>query len=121
MADATAFELVTPSRVLSARDAGMVVVPGSEGLFGVLPRHIPMISTLKRGVVEVHEGGKVAERIMVDGGIADVTGERCTILAERAEILDPGQRDGMKRRLEAAEAAGDESGAGFIRAAMEAV
>ena len=39
MADTTAFELVTPSRVLMSRDVGMVVAPGTEGLFGVLPRH----------------------------------------------------------------------------------
>ena len=121
MPETTAFELVTPSRVMSARDAGMVVVPGSDGLFGVLPRHIPMISTLKRGVVEVHEGGKVTERIMVDGGVADVTETRCTILAERAELLESGQRDGMKQRLAAAETAGKEDEAGFIRAAMDAI
>ena len=121
MAETTAFELVTPSRTLASRDADMVVVPGEDGLFGVLPRHIPMISTLKRGVVEVHDGGGVKERIMVDGGIADVTGERCTILAERAELLESSQRDGMKQRLGAAEAAGNEDEAAFIRAAMEAI
>ena len=48
MAETTAFELVTPSRVMASRDAEMVVVPGADGLFGVLPRHIPLISTLKR-------------------------------------------------------------------------
>ena len=121
MAETTAFELVTPSRVMMARDAGMVVVPGTEGLFGVLARHVPMISTLKRGIVEVHDGGKVTGRIMVDGGIADVTGERCTILAERAELLEPDQKDDMKKRLEKAEADGNEGEADFIRAAMEAV
>ena len=121
MADTTAFELVTPSRVMMSRDAGMVVVPGTEGLFGVLPRHIPMISTLKRGIVEVHEGGKVTGRIMVDGGIADVTGERCTILAERAELLESDRKDGMKERLQKAEADGNEDEAGFIREAIDAV
>ena len=121
MAETTAFELVTPSRVLMSSDAGMVVVPGSEGLFGVLPRHIPMISTLKRGIVEVHDGGKVTGRIMVDGGIADVTETRCTILAERAELLASDQKDGMKKRLEAAQTAGNEDEAEFIRAAMDAI
>ena len=121
MAETTAFELVTPSRVMTARDAEMVVVPGADGLFGVLPRHIPLISTLKRGVVEVHDGGSVTERIMVDGGIADVTETRCTVLAERAELLEEGQRAEMKKRLATAEEAGDEEGAGFIRAAMEAI
>ena len=121
MADTTAFELVTPSRLMASRDAGMVVVPGRDGLFGVLPRHIPLVSTLQRGVIEVHDGGKVTDRYMVDSGVADVTGERCTILAERAELLDSGQRDDMKRRLGEAEEAGNEDEAGFIRAAMEAI
>ena len=121
MAETTAFELVTPSRVMMARDAGMVVVPGSEGLFGVLPRHAPMISTLQRGIVEVHENSQVIGRIMVDGGIADVGEERCTILAERAEMLDAGHRGDMEARLKEAESTGNETDADFIRAAIDAI
>lgn len=115
MADTTAFELVTPSRVMMARDAGMIVAPGAEGQFGVLPRHAPMISTLKRGIVEVHEGGQVVGRIMVDGGIADVSEDRCTILAERAEDLNSSQKGDLEAKLAEAEAAGSEAEAAFLR------
>lgn len=121
MADTTAFELVTPSRVLMARDVGMVVAPGSEGLFGVLPRHAPLISTLKRGVVEVHDNGSVTDRIMVDGGIADVTETRCTILAERAESLDADRRSDMESRLGEAEASGNDDEADFLKAVLAAL
>lgn len=121
MADTTAFELVTPSRVMMARDAGMVVVPGAEGLFGVLPRHAPLISTLQRGIVEVHENGQVTGRIMVDGGIADVTETRCTILAERAEMLDASDRSAIEARLAEAEAAKNDADADFLRAALAAI
>ncbi|MEC7123184.1 MAG: F0F1 ATP synthase subunit epsilon, partial [Pseudomonadota bacterium] len=54
MAKTTAFELVSPERLLVSKDVEMVVVPGAEGYFGVLPRHAPMISTLNAGVIDIH-------------------------------------------------------------------
>jgi F-type H+-transporting ATPase subunit epsilon len=62
----------------------MVVVPGVEGDFGVLPGHAPLVSTVRPGVIAVFEGGKVVQRIFVARGFAEVTGERCTVLAEQA-------------------------------------
>jgi F-type H+-transporting ATPase subunit epsilon len=84
MADTVAFELVSPERLLLARAVEMVVVPGSEGYFGVLPGHAPLVSTLKSGVIDVYDGGVISDRIFVGGGFAEVTPERCTVLAERA-------------------------------------
>ena len=85
MADETTlFELVSPERLLMSRQVGMVVVPGSEGLFGVLPRHAPLISTLIPGVIDVYEEGAVTDRIFIAGGFAEVTEDRCTVLAEAA-------------------------------------
>ena len=62
----------------------MVVVPGDEGDFGVLPGHAPLLSTVRPGVILVYEGREVSERIFVAGGFAEVTRERCTVLAELA-------------------------------------
>jgi len=121
MADTTAFELVTPARVMISRDAGMVVAPGIEGLFGVLPRHAPLISTLQRGVVEVHDNGQVTERIMVDGGIADVAEDRCTILAERAEKLDADNKAAVEAQLKTAEESGQENDIDFLKAVLAAM
>lgn len=121
MADTTSFELVTPARVMIARDAGMVVAPGVEGLFGVLPRHAPLISTLQRGVVEVHDNGQISDRIMVDGGIADVAEDRCTILAERAEKLDPSRKADLEAKLQAAKDEGNETDADFLQAVLDAL
>lgn len=121
MAETTAFELVTPARVMIARDAGMVVAPGVEGLFGVLPRHAPLISTLQRGVVEVHDNGQVTERIMVDGGIADVAEDRCTILAERAEKLDADNKAAVEAQLKSAEESGQENDIDFLKAVLAAM
>ena len=121
MADTTAFELVTPARVMISRDAGMVVAPGIEGLFGVLPRHAPLISTLQRGVVEVHDNGQVTERIMVDGGIADVAEDRCTILAERAEKRDADNKAAVEAQLKTAEESGQENDIDFLKAVLAAL
>jgi F-type H+-transporting ATPase subunit epsilon len=83
-ADKIAFELVSPERLLVSEPVDMVVVPGAEGDFGVLPRHAPLISTLRPGVIRVFAGREVKERIFVAGGFAEVTAERCTVLAEQA-------------------------------------
>ncbi len=79
-----AFELVAPERLLFSADVDMVVVPGSEGDFGVLPGHSRLISTIRPGVITVFEGGRATDRIFVEGGFAEVTPQGCTVLAERA-------------------------------------
>lgn len=84
MADKVEFELVSPEKLLLSRPVEMVVVPGAEGDFGVLPGHAPLISTVRPGVIEVHDDGKVTDRIFVAGGFAEVNAERCTVLAEVA-------------------------------------
>jgi F-type H+-transporting ATPase subunit epsilon len=84
MADKVEFELVSPERLLLSRSVDMVVVPGAEGDFGVLRGHAPLISTLRLGVIDVHDAGGVSDRIFVAGGFAEVTAERCTVLAEQA-------------------------------------
>ena len=114
----TAFELVTPARVMLAVDASMVVVPGALGLFGVLPRHAPTISTLKRGVVSVYVDGQVKARMMVDGGVADVTETRCTVLAERAIDLDSTSSAALEAMRKDAETAGDADAAAFFDASL---
>lgn len=87
MAGKIAFELVSPERLLESTEADMVVVPGVEGDFGVLPGHIPIISTLRPGVIEIHDNGAVRQRIMVTGGFAEVSNDRLTILVEEAMPL----------------------------------
>ncbi len=105
MAETTEFELVTPEKLVFSERAEMVVVPGSEGLFAAMPRHAPFISTLKPGVLEVYEGGKVKQRIFVAGGFAEVTPERCTVLADEATPVAQLSRSDAELRLREAEAA----------------
>jgi F-type H+-transporting ATPase subunit epsilon len=94
-----AFELVSPERLLLSEEVDMVVVPGEEGDFGVLTRHAPMISTLRPGVIKVHDGGAVTEQIFVAGGFAEVTPTRCTVLAEEALAVGDIDRAATEQRL----------------------
>ena len=73
------FELVSPEKLLLSKAVEMVVVPGMEGDFGVLPRHAPLLSTIRPGIIRVYEGGQVVEQIFVAGGFVEVTGQRCTV------------------------------------------
>ena len=80
------FELVTPERLVRSEDVHMVVVPGTEGDFGVLAGHAPVMSTIRDGDLAVYrsEGGE-PERIAVTGGFAEVNEKGLTVLAEKAE------------------------------------
>ena len=97
------FRLVMPERELLATEADMVVVPGSEGDFGVLHGHAPLISTVRPGVLEVFQGNKVEQRFIVAGGFAEVTPERCTVLADEATPFEQVTAEQLVQREQAAE------------------
>lgn len=83
MADKLNFALVSPERELFHGDVDQVVVPGSEGEFGVLSNHAPVMSVIKPGALRVIDGA-AERRIFVNGGFADVTLDGLTVLAEEA-------------------------------------
>ena len=83
MADKLHFDLVSPERRVFAGDVDMVVVPGSEGDFGVLPNHAPVMSTIRTGAITIHNGSDIT-RTFIQGGFAEVTPAGLTILAEEA-------------------------------------
>jgi F-type H+-transporting ATPase subunit epsilon len=106
MADKVQFELVSPEKLLLAEAVAMVVVPGSEGNFGVLPGHALLISTVRPGVIDVYadEPGTITERIFVSGGFAEVTPERCTVLADEAVPLAGLERGDLEEQRKMIEA-----------------
>ncbi|MBK20090.1 MAG: F0F1 ATP synthase subunit epsilon [Rhodospirillaceae bacterium] len=101
MADTVEFELVAPEELLFSEPVELVVVPGAEGDFGVLPGHSPLISTLRTGVIAVYENDAVNRRIFVSGGFAEVTPERCTVLADEAVALETADRASIEERVKA--------------------
>jgi len=94
------FELVTADRLLLSEMVEMVVVPGTEGNFGVLPGHVPLISSIRPGTIDVYEGQTITRRIFVVSGIAEVTPERCTVLADEALSPDELDRGSIEAELQ---------------------
>ena len=103
MADKVAYELVSPERLLRSGEADMVVVPGTEGDFGVLPGHAPVISTVRPGVFEIHDGNAEPDQIFIAGGICEVSADRCTVLADEAVPVTDMDRADFEQRLKNAE------------------
>ena len=101
MADRLHFELVSPEKLLRSGEVFMVVVPGTEGDFGVLPGHAPLVSTIRPGAIQVYPNGMsdVPERIFIDGGFAEVGPAGLTILAENAIAIGDIDVEGTARDL----------------------
>ena len=93
------FDVITPDRLLLTDSADMVVAPGGDGDFGVLPGHAPLLTTLRPGVLDIHRGGKVTTRIFVAGRFAEVSNNRLTVLAEEAQAVDDIELAGAEQRL----------------------
>lgn len=130
MAEKIQFELVSPAKLLVSSPVDMVVVPGTEGDFGALARHAPMIATVRPGVIDIHDNGKVSSRIFVAGGFAEVNEERITVLAEEAipvadlnADLAAARKDAAKKAQAEAKTEGEKAQAEILAAvatAMEA-
>ena len=102
MADKLHFELVSPEKLLMSTDVDMVVVPGVDGDFGVLINHAPVVSTLRTGILEVHNG-ETPEKILVVSGFAEVNPDGLTVLAEEAIHLADVDRAALEADLKNAE------------------
>jgi F-type H+-transporting ATPase subunit epsilon len=105
MAGTFQLELVSPERLLLSRQVEMAVIPAAEGEMGVLPGHSPLIVALRGGVISVRENGAESERLFVAGGFAEVSPDRCTVLADEATPVANVSRAEAERRLSEAEAA----------------
>jgi F-type H+-transporting ATPase subunit epsilon len=101
----TNLEIVSPEKLLLARQVDMVVIPASEGDMGVLEGHTPMIVMLRGGTIDLYEDDRITDRLFVAGGFAEVTPERCTVLANEVIPLSEVNKAEAERRLAEAEAA----------------
>jgi F-type H+-transporting ATPase subunit epsilon len=96
-------EIVSPEKLLLSREVDMVVIPASEGDMGVLEGHAPMMVMLRGGIVSLYEGDRVTESLFVAGGFAEITPERCTVLAGEAMPVNELERTEAEKRLRDAE------------------
>jgi F-type H+-transporting ATPase subunit epsilon len=83
MADKIAFDLVSPERLLLSEEADMVTVPGAEGYMGVMAGHMPLVSTLRAGMIDVLKDG-TDRRFFIRGGFTEINPEKIVVLAEEA-------------------------------------
>ena len=97
-------EIVSQDRTVFTGDVDIVVLPGAAGEMGILPKHAPVLTTLKYGVIKVRRGGK-EEIFTVAGGVAEVQPDIITVLADAAENveeIDVARADAARVRAEEA-------------------
>ncbi len=95
-------EIVSQDRTVFTGDVDIVVLPGAAGEMGILPKHAPVLTTLKYGIIKVRTGGK-EELFTVAGGVAEVQPDIITILADAAENvneIDISRAEAARKRAE---------------------
>jgi F-type H+-transporting ATPase subunit epsilon len=102
MAEQIQFEVVTPDNIVVDETVDLVVAPGTEGEFGVLPDHIPFLTSLKVGEMYYRKGNQT-DYIAITGGYAEVLPDKVTILAEAAEKARNIDVDRARRAMERAQ------------------
>jgi F-type H+-transporting ATPase subunit epsilon len=102
VAERLTLELATPTRMVVAETVDEVVVPGSEGYFGVLPGHAPLLATLGIGEL-TYRIGREERHVAVAGGFAEVRNDKVIVLADTAEFPEDIDRARAERARERAE------------------
>lgn len=94
------FDFVSPEASIVSSEVDMVLIPGIDGDAGILPDHSPFMTTLRQGIVEVtFEQGNV-KKYLVEGGFADITQDKMTILAETSLNLSDTDSKVLKSELD---------------------
>lgn len=95
-------EVVTPDKTVLKEEVDMVICPGSEGEFGILPNHASLLSALRMGPLRFKKGDR-DELLFISGGFLDMHGDTCSVLAESAEKasdIDKARAQAAKERAE---------------------
>ena len=94
------FDFVSPEASIVSSEVDMVLIPGVDGDAGILPDHSPFMTTLRQGIVEVTvEQGNV-KKYLVEGGFADITQDKMTILAETSLNLSDSDSKVLKSEID---------------------
>lgn len=102
MADKLELEVVTPDRLVARETVDIVMAKGALGEFGILPNHIPFLTTLQPGELRYRKDNQL-EYMAVAGGFAEISDNKVTILAEAAERAREIDVDRARRAKERAE------------------
>lgn len=96
------FELVSPERLIFSGAVTEVIVPGTEGEFGILAGHAPFVSTLKPGILTI-KGDGAPRKLFVRGGFAEANPQGLTVLAETAIPLADLRAENLAQMIKDAE------------------
>jgi F-type H+-transporting ATPase subunit epsilon len=97
------FEIVTPEKTVLAEKAKRVTLPTREGEISILPHHIPLVSIIKAGVIEIENGKGEIEVMSISGGFIEVLKDKVVVLAdtaERALEIDESRANEARNRAE---------------------
>ena len=93
-------KVITPLEVIADNDVKMAVLPGSEGDLGVLFKHTPLLTLLRRGKIKFYNNeDKFEQTIVVDDGIAEIKNETIIVLSERAERLNSLDKNILENKM----------------------
>ena len=119
------FDLVSPENLIFNDEVGMIIVPGKDGDFGVLPGHSKVMSSLRPGRVMVYgEGKNLLKSFFVSGGFAEVNPEKCIVLAESVDEVNTLDKSSIEKEIQ--ELSGQENDMaieqlGIAKAKIEAI
>jgi len=95
------FDLVSPENLIFNDEVGMIIVPGKDGDFGVLPGHSKVMSSLRPGRVMVYgEGKNLLKSFFVSGGFAEVNPEKCIVLAESVDEINTLEKSAIEKEIQ---------------------
>ena len=95
------FDLVSPENLIFNDEVGMIIVPGKDGDFGVLPGHSKVMSSLRPGRVMVYgEGKNLLKSFFVSGGFAEVNPEKCIVLAESVDEVNSLDKSSIEKEIQ---------------------
>ena len=95
------FDLVSPENLIFNEEVGMVIVPGKDGDFGVLPGHSKLMSSLRPGRIMIYSEEKnLLKSFFVSGGFAEVNPEKCIILAESVDDISVLDKSIIQKSIE---------------------
>ena len=95
------FDLVSPENLIFNDKAGMIIVPGKDGDFGVLPGHSKVMSSLRPGRVMVYgEDKNLLKSFFVSGGFAEVNPEKCIVLAESVDEINTIEKAAIEKEIQ---------------------
>ena len=95
------FDLVSPENLIFNDEVGMIIVPGKDGDFGVLPGHSKVMSSLRPGRVMVYgEGKNLLKAFFVSGGFAEVNPEKCIVLAESVDEINSLEKSLVEKEIQ---------------------